>query len=184
MNAPLPWHGPIVSLNGMKQILLILAVVALVGGCGGKKEDGNTGVVNPNKPSPKAVPVNIANPIVEKVIRAQLKKPTGELTQADLEKVPGLSLESHQLTDVKDLEKLPQLKALDLSSNKLTSVNGLEKLTQLTMLNLAYSPKLTDVKGLEKLTQLKELNLDWSFSIPRAQIAELRKALPNCKIIK
>ena len=33
MNAPLPWHGPIVSLNAMKQLLLILALVALVG-CG------------------------------------------------------------------------------------------------------------------------------------------------------
>ena len=145
------------KVAGMKTFLLMIAVVALVG-CG-KKPDGNTGVVKPNKPSPKAVPVNIANPIVEKVIRAQLKKPTGELTQADLEKVPGLSLESHQLTDVKDLEKLPQLKALDLSSNKLTSVNGLEKLTQLTMLNLEDNPSLT-----------------------KAQIAELRKALPNCRI--
>ena len=27
MNAPLPLHGPIVSLNGMKHFLLILAVV-------------------------------------------------------------------------------------------------------------------------------------------------------------
>ena len=146
-----------VESRHMKQILLMIAVMALVG-CG-KKDDGNTGVVNPNKPSPKSVPVNIANPIVEKVIRAQLKKPTGELTQADLEKVPGLSLESHQLTDVKDLEKLPQLKALDLSSNKLTSVNGLEKLTQLTMLNLEDNPDLT-----------------------KAQIAGLKKALPKCNI--
>ncbi len=37
----------------MNQILLICAVVALVGGCGGKKDDGNTGVVNPNKPAPE-----------------------------------------------------------------------------------------------------------------------------------
>ena len=62
----------------------------------------------------KSAPVNIADPIVEKVIRAQLKKLTGELTQGDLEKVPGLSLESHQLIDVKDLEKLTQLEWLSL----------------------------------------------------------------------
>ena len=48
----------------MKQLLLICAVVALVGGCGGKKEDGNTGVVKPNLPSPKAV--------VEEAIREEL----------------------------------------------------------------------------------------------------------------
>ena len=62
---------------------------------GGKKADGNTGVVNPNKPSPKAVPVNIDNPIVEEAIREELTNedgewigefPTGELTKADLER--------------------------------------------------------------------------------------------------
>ena len=163
----------------MKQIFLMIAMVALVG-CG-KNDDGNTGVANSNEPSPKAVPINIANPIVEKVIRAQLKKPTGELTQADLEKVPGLSLESHQLTDVKDLEKLSQLKGLDLSSNKLTSVNGLEKLTQLTMLNLEDN-QLTDVKGLENLTKLNGLHLRDNPDLTKAQINELKKALPNCYI--
>ena len=108
----------------MKQILLICAVMALVG-CG-KKDDGNTGVVNPNKPSPKAVPVNIADPIVEKAIRKSLKKPTGELTKADLEKVTRLSLKNNQLTEVpKDLE---------FADNKLIDVKGLEKLTQLSVL--------------------------------------------------
>jgi hypothetical protein len=49
----------------MKQILLIIAVVALVG-CG-KEDDANTGVVKPNLPSPKAAPEKlIAAPIVEK----------------------------------------------------------------------------------------------------------------------
>ena len=86
--------------------------VALVG-CG-KKEDGNTGVVNPNKTSPKAVSENlITDPIVEKAIRKSLKKPTGELTTADLEKVTELWLHHKKLTEVpKELEKLTQLKAL------------------------------------------------------------------------
>ena len=72
--------------SNMKQFLLICAVVALVGGCGGKKDDGNTGVVNPNKPSPKAVPEKpITDPVVEKEIRFLLEKPTGKLTKTDLE---------------------------------------------------------------------------------------------------
>ena len=99
------------------------------------------------------------NPIVEKAIREQLKKPTGELTKADLEKV----------------------KALDFSSNKLTSVNGLEKLTQLTMLNLEDN-QLTDVKGLENLTKLNGLHLSNNPALTKAQIDELKKALPNCYI--
>jgi len=141
----------------MKQLLLICAVVALVG-CG-EKENGNTGVVNPNEPLPKPPPANIDNPIVEKAIREYLGKPAAELTQADLEKV----------------------KALDFSSNKLTSVNGLEKLTQLTMLNLEDN-QLTDVKGLENLTKLNGLHLSNNPDLTKAQIAELQKALPNCYI--
>tara|TARA_B100000579_G_C22796226_1_gene837273 strand:+ start:473 stop:760 length:288 start_codon:yes stop_codon:yes gene_type:complete len=92
-------------MKGIKQLLLILAVVVLVG-CG-KKGDSNTGVINPNKPAPKAIPVNIDNPIVEEAIREQLKKPTGALTQVDLENMTKLSLHYNQLTEVpKGLEKL------------------------------------------------------------------------------
>ena len=71
----------------MKHVLLMIAVVALVGG-------GTT------------------NPIVEKAIRKELNKPTGELTKADLEKVTWLELQDNQLTNVKGLEKLTQLTRL------------------------------------------------------------------------
>ena len=144
----------------MKQLLLICTMVALVGGCGGKKDDGNTGVVNPNKPSPKAVPVNIADPIVEKAIRKSLKKPTGELNKPDLEKVTKLFLSGNQLTEVpKGLEKLTKLEALNLANNQLTDVSALANLTQLEWLYLHNNPDLT-----------------------KAQIDELKKALPECLI--
>ena len=55
------------------------------------------------------------------------------------------------------------------------------KLTQLTYLNL-YDNQLTDVKGLEKLTLLKTLYLKDNPDLTKAQIDELQKALPNCKI--
>ena len=56
------------------------------------------------------------------------------------------------------------------------------KLTQLMLLNLAGN-KLMDVpKGLEKLTKLEYLNLIENPDLTKAQIAELKKALPNCKI--
>ena len=42
--------------------------------------------------------------------------------------------------------------------------------------------QLTNVKGLEKLTQLKELRLFYNPGISKAQVAVLRKALPNCVI--
>ncbi len=80
----------------------------------------------------------IGTGIIEVEIRKALKKPTGKLTKADLERV----------------------KRLYLSDNQLTDVRGLEKLTQLKELNLTYNPDLT-----------------------KAQIAELKKALPKCEIL-
>ncbi len=98
--------------------------------------------------------------IIEAAIRKAAKKPTGELTKADLEKVPELELDGKQLTDVKSLEKLSQLKHLHLNGSGLTELP----------------------KGLEKLTQLKVLWLKDNPDLTKAQIDELQKALPKCKI--
>ena len=42
--------------------------------------------------------------------------------------------------------------------------------------------QLTDVKGLEKLTKLEGLGLNDNPALTKAQIDELKKALPKCKI--
>jgi hypothetical protein len=83
----------------MKQILLMIAVVVLVGGCG------------------KSRPVNNADPIVEKVIHQSLNKPEGELTEADLAKVTTLVLGGNKITDagLKEIAKLQQLTTLALN---------------------------------------------------------------------
>ena len=139
--------------------------------------------------------------VIESKIRDRAGKSTGKLTKADLEKVTTLNLDSIILTEVKELEKLTQLQKLVLQYNQLTKIpKGLENLTQLGSLNLDHN-RLTDVKGLEKLTelslggneltnvkglenltQLRELFLLNNLDLTKAQIAELQKALPNCKI--
>jgi Leucine-rich repeat (LRR) protein len=199
----------------MKQILLMIAVVALVAlvGCGGGKQEETQALSQPESETPPQITETpqqpkttneklITDPIVEKAVRKELEKPEGELTEADFEKVTRLDLAHKQLTDVpKGLEKLTQLKVLYLSGNQLTdvkgleklthlflgegnqltNVKGLEKLTQLKVLDL-NSNQLTDVKGLEKLTQLEKLNLQGNPDLTKAQIDELQKALPKCKI--
>ena len=119
--------------------------------------------------------------VIEAAIRKAAKKPTGELTKADYEKVRSLVFYKKQLTNVKGLEKLTQLEKLYLHVNQLTNVKGLEKLHQLTELDLSIN-QLTDVKGLEKLTQLKDLYLEDNPALTKAQIDELQKALPKCYI--
>ena len=171
------------------KVLIPILIGLLVVGC------ASTPKVVPNSPEAKAA--------IEAAIRKAAKKPTGELTQADLEKVTKLNLGGNKLTDVKGLEKLTKLKELYLAKNQLTNVKGLEKLWQLTRLHL-HSNQLTDVKGLEKLTQLTHLNLtsnkltsvkglekftqlkflilDGNPALTKVQIDELKKALPDCKI--
>jgi len=203
----------------MRYFLLMIAVVALVG-CGkeakekaakikaaadarvaAEKKATETATI-PQQPKTTSEKL-IVDPIVEKAIRESLKKPTGELTEADLEKVTELELDRKQLTSVKGLEKLTQLESLHLPHNKLTNVKGLENLTQLkelplddnqltsvkgleklTQLEGLWLPRnqLTDVKGLEKLTRLTELDLMDNPALTKAQIDELQKALPKCKI--
>jgi len=77
----------------MKQILLMIAVVALVGGCGTTLKE------TPTSTSWVSDPSDPHNVIIEKVIRAQLGKPTGELTKADLAKVTTLYLHNTRITD-------------------------------------------------------------------------------------
>jgi len=45
------------------------------------------------------------------------------------------------------------------------------------------SNQLTDVKGLEKLTQLTKLHLQGNPALTKAQIDQLKKALPKCEIV-
>ena len=131
------------------KVLISILIGLLVVGCGKKQttntnEGNNTPKADPkevevkNQDPPKADPKKlIANPIIEKAIRKELKKPEGELTKVDYEKVTYLSLGLNQLTSV---------------------------------------------KGLEKLTQLKELNLRDNPNLTKAQIDQLKKALPKCEI--
>ena len=60
--------------------------------------------------------------------------------------------------------------------------HGLGKLNQLTNLNLNDN-KLASVKGLRKLTHLKRLDVYNNPNVTKAQIDQLQKALPKCKIV-
>jgi hypothetical protein len=136
--------GQPLAFSGMRYFLLICAVVM-----------GQSVLAADKKPLTKEESAKF----IEAAIRKAAKKPTGELTKADLEKVTMLNLGDNKLTDVKGLEKLTQLTHLYLSRNQLTDVpKELENLTQLKTLWLKDN-QLTSVKGLEKLTQLTELSL-------------------------
>ena len=175
----------------MKQILVMMAAVVLVG-CG--KDTPETSQAEAQvtpAPSPEPDPVSpadeklIADPFVEKAVRKSLQKPEGELTVADLEKVTSLRLPFRQITDVglKEVAKLQNLEELYLPTQITDAgLKEVAKLQQLTRLNLDYS-KITD-EGLKEVAKLQKLR--WLYlkgtQITDAGVAELKKALPNCKI--
>jgi Leucine-rich repeat (LRR) protein len=114
----------------MKQILLMIAVVALVG-CGESVEVKAAKAKVAAEARAVAKAKEESEEIIEAAIRRAVKKSTGELTKVDYEKVTEMNFTSSQLTSVKGLENLTQLTRLILINNQLTSVKGQEKLTQL-----------------------------------------------------
>ena len=149
--------------------------------------------------------------VIEAAIRKAAKKPTGELTKADLAKVTLLSLDDGpKITDadLKELAKLQQLKVLNLGDTQITDAGLTEvaKCTQLTLLDLEAT-QITDV-GLKEVAKLQQLTHLWLYNTPitdaglkelakfkqlkglilvgtkitKAGVAELKKALPRCEL--
>ena len=140
----------------MKQILLMIAVVAVVG-C---SNDTRKAAPDPVLPANEKL---IADPIVERAIREELEKPKGKLTETDLAQVTALYLDRTQITDagLKDVAKLQKLVYLSSNFTKITDA-GLKDVAKLQKLEYVY------LQGPE---------------VTQAGVAELKKALPNCRIL-
>ena len=193
-------------MAGVKQVLLMIAVVALVG-CGGGKQEETQGPSQPEpatppqtteKPKPpKTSPTKlITDPIVEKAIRESPARyrlarsfPEGELTEADLANVTHLDLSFTRITDagLKDIAKLQKLELLDLVYCEQITAVGLKEVAKLQNLTRLYlnRTKITDagLKEVAKLQQLRGISLT-NTKITDAGVAELRKALPKCNIFR
>ena len=184
---------------GMKQLLLICAVVALVG-CGkeakekaakikaaadaravAEKKATETATI-PQQPKTTSEKL-ITDPIVEKAVRGKLEKPEGEITESDLEKVRYLSLAFQKITDVslKDVAKLKNIESLNLSRTQITDAGLMEvaKLQKIEQLIMTQCTKTTDtgLKDVAKLQSLKKLFLERTKITDAGlkEVAKLRK---------
>ena len=101
----------------------------------------------------KADPIDPNNTNIEKAIRKELNKPSGNLTTSDLHKIRELSLGRYQLTTVSALKQLNQLEWLDLYENRITDVTALGQLNKLKYLDL-HGNQIKDLSPLRKLKQL------------------------------
>ena len=137
---------------GMKQILVMMAAVVLVG-CVKKAEP-------------------FTDPIVENAVRDELKKrkAMGELTEADLEKVTDLDISGTQVTDasLKEVAKLQNLERLHLSGTQITD-EGLKEVAKLQkLIVLSLATKITD-EGLVDVAKLQKLTL---LNLSRTQVTD------------
>ena len=117
---------------------------------------------------------------------------------AKLQELQGLYLEGTRITDagLKELAKLQNLKGLSLEDTKITDA-GLKNVARLENLQdlWLHNTSITDVglKEVAKMKQLKSVSMftgggaPWTYgaetraTFTRAGMAELRKALPNCR---
>ena len=112
-------------------------------------------------PTAEAVDVDIPDPGLEAAIRAALGKPTGTITDTDLEGLSSLHAHGRGITDLSGLEYCVNLSDLDLHSNNISDISALSGLTNLTELML-WDTNISDVSALSGLTNLTQLLLGFN----------------------
>ncbi len=121
-------------------------------------------------PAPTAEPektVVFADPLLEKMVRAAINKPEGEITLAEAEAVTELKLSidwqqeaapNSQITDISGLENFVNLETLELQFHAVADISPLAGLTKLKELSLGGNP-VADISPLAGLTGLGSLTL-------------------------
>ena len=91
---------------------------------------------------------------IEAAIRERIRKPDGELTFANYERITHLSLAGMGLTDITPLAKLTKIKSLNLNYNEISDLSPLAGLVELEKLHLG-SNQISDLSPLKNLKKLK-----------------------------
>jgi Leucine-rich repeat (LRR) protein len=85
---------------------------------------------------PDATTITFPDPKLEAAIRDALAKPTGDITQTDLDSLTTLNVADGPIVDPMGLEHCTSLTTLDLSGTWVTDISLLSSLTRLTYLDL------------------------------------------------
>jgi len=106
-----------------------------------------------------AITVVIPDANLEAAIRSVLEKPTGGITNLDMETLRWFGATSAGIANLSGLEYATNLASLDLYDNQIGDVTPLAGMTQLTELYLSYN-QISDVTALLAMTQLNYLCMD------------------------
>ena len=120
--------------------------------------------------------------IILKTAAAMINKEPNELTADDFTKIWQLQISEETLSDLKPLEKFPNLQTLVLYGTKVTDLNPIKGLTNLQCLGLSECA----ISNIEPIKELKDLRLLWinrCKNITDEQIEELKKTFPELRVI-
>jgi Leucine-rich repeat (LRR) protein len=135
-------------------ILLAPIVMLLLSTCPAKMEAETK---RPALTAPvSSEPVMMADANLQAAVREALKKPTGELTSADLAGLTELNARSRGINSLAGIEKCVNLVSLDLGDNALRDLAPLASLAKLKKLNVEknYLTHLKDIAGVVSLLDL------------------------------
>ncbi|MEO1971420.1 MAG: DUF1588 domain-containing protein, partial [Pirellulaceae bacterium] len=133
----------------------------------------NPGVAKTSQPTGKketfsyrVLTVQESHAAIISAIRERIRKPEGELTQADYDRVTFLNLQGKGLVDISPLRKLTKLKNLRLDYNDLTDISSLANAVEIDKLELTGNR----LKSLAPVAQMKNLR---RLTFARNEIADL-----------
>jgi hypothetical protein len=133
----------------------------------------NPGVAQISKPTRKkeTVPYRVltvqeSHAAIIAAIRERIRKPEGELTQADYDRVTFLNLQGKGFVDISPLRKLTKLKNLRLDYNDLTDISSLANAVEIDKLELTGNR----LKSLAPVAKMKKLR--W-LTFARNEVADL-----------
>ena len=102
--------------------------------------------------------VAFENPQIEALVRDTLEKPTGSISQHQLQTIVKLDASGRNLTSLNGIELMPNLVELDLRDNQVSDIGPLKQLKHLEKLNLRNND-LVDLSPLAQLPSLTYLNI-------------------------
>ncbi len=102
--------------------------------------------------------VNFPDSGLEAAVRAEINKPTGDITTTDLTGMTSLDAAGYAITDLEGLQYCTKLTSLELDSNYISDISQLAGLTQLTQLYLGVN-QISNLSPLTGLTNLTYLSL-------------------------
>ncbi|MBN2012640.1 T9SS type A sorting domain-containing protein [candidate division KSB1 bacterium] len=99
-------------------------------------------------------PVTFDDPNLEQAIRDALSKPSGDITDIDMQTLTVFSADSRNISDLTGLEYATNLNHLSLNMNNITNIGPLEDLTKIKQIYL-FQNNISNITPLHNMTDLE-----------------------------